>query len=519
MLQRNDTRDALDIAWPSKFNEVPKEVFHREDVYRLELERIFYGAEWHMLAHRSELSKPGDYKTVLIGQSPILVVHGDDGVIRVFANSCTHRGTQLRTCARGNGKEIECPYHRWVFNNQGELMGAPGMREFQKSFRREDYRLKTLRSAEFCGIIFATFSDETPELDDYLGETKPFIAKAVGGDGRSPPGGDGGRAAGLTQPAAPFSCGRERCGGLASTPPASKQLQPGLGDELDAGAMRLLHPMRDVGVRLAQLTPFAEQHWLQQPVIRDIWHDHVLFSGDDVTGIVDFGAVTSIRRSPTSRDWSAAWSVTIDEARTLRARCLCGVATAHRATIGDWSICSTRRDGRVRPSLGSSGSTSIAATWDRWAYRSPAGQDPTAVRAAGGAVSSPQLSFTRSAADSLSFFSRLSIALFSLATILVLSSASLSSSSFRTVRLGGGQWTVQVADPPQLERQNLDLCRRHFRLQINIRRQLRRIELRGNRGLGGQPHAGIRLRGDVVRSARPFSTGLAGRSLSDWRPR
>lgn len=27
------------------------------------------------------------------------------------------------------------------------------------------------------------------------------------------------------------------------------------------------------------------------PVTRDLWHDHVLFTGDEVTGIVDFGAM------------------------------------------------------------------------------------------------------------------------------------------------------------------------------------------------------------------------------------
>ncbi|MEJ1968632.1 MAG: Rieske (2Fe-2S) protein [Rhizomicrobium sp.] len=102
----------MNIRWPSKFNEIPKEVFHREDVYRLELERIFMGPEWHMVAHRAELANPGDYKTFQIGEAPVLIVHGEDGKLRVFQNACPHRGTQLATCPRGSGRKIECPYHR-----------------------------------------------------------------------------------------------------------------------------------------------------------------------------------------------------------------------------------------------------------------------------------------------------------------------------------------------------------------------------------------------------------------------
>ena len=179
---RNDS--ALDIRWPAKFNEIPKEVFHRPDVFRLELERIFRGPEWHPVAHVAEVPKPGDLKTGYVGAVPVLVVHGDDGMVRVFQNSCAHRGTQLKTCARGNADKIECPYHRWTFSNRGELLGAPGMGDFPKDFRKEDYGLRVLRSEQICGLVFVTLSDAAPPLDDYLDSTVEHLARAMGGDGR-----------------------------------------------------------------------------------------------------------------------------------------------------------------------------------------------------------------------------------------------------------------------------------------------------------------------------------------------
>jgi homoserine kinase type II len=40
-----------------------------------------------------------------------------------------------------------------------------------------------------------------------------------------------------------------------------------------------------------QLHPASTIPVPHQPVIRDVWHDHVLFTGDKVTGLVDFGAM------------------------------------------------------------------------------------------------------------------------------------------------------------------------------------------------------------------------------------
>ena len=125
---RNDT--ALDVRWPAKFNEIPKEVFHRADVYRLELERIFHGPEWHPVAHFAEVPKPGDLKTGYVGETPVLIVHGDDGVVRVFQNSCPHRGTPLdwlpdRFLDRG-GRHILCATHGALFRiEDGFCLSGP----------------------------------------------------------------------------------------------------------------------------------------------------------------------------------------------------------------------------------------------------------------------------------------------------------------------------------------------------------------------------------------------------------
>jgi phenylpropionate dioxygenase-like ring-hydroxylating dioxygenase large terminal subunit len=168
------------FPWPEKFSEIPKQAFHREDIYRAELERIFYGPEWHLLAHVSEIPEPGDFKTLDLGEAPLLILRGDDGEVRVFANSCPHRGTRLETRARGNAPDITCPYHRWNFTNRGALVAAPGIERFPDDFRKSDYGMRALRSEIRHGLVFATFGADTVTLDSFLGEGDDYLHKLLG---------------------------------------------------------------------------------------------------------------------------------------------------------------------------------------------------------------------------------------------------------------------------------------------------------------------------------------------------
>jgi anthranilate 1,2-dioxygenase large subunit len=173
------------IQWPAKVNHVPKEIFVRPDVFEEELQKIFYGNEWHAVAHEGEIPEKGDFKTYTLGRVPLLVARDEDGKVNVFYNACSHRGNQVETAAYGNKLEFECPYHRWLFDAKGELVGCPAKKgDFPESFRKEDYPLAKPRVAIIYGLIMVTFSDDTPPIDEWLAGWHDQLADVLGGDGR-----------------------------------------------------------------------------------------------------------------------------------------------------------------------------------------------------------------------------------------------------------------------------------------------------------------------------------------------
>lgn len=168
---------------PSR-NVIPREIYDDPALFPLELERIFRGPLWHPVAHRAEIPRRRDFKTVYVGDVPIVVSRGQDGEVRAFLNACAHRGTMLETRARGTASAFHCPYHRWTYDTAGKLLQCPGEDDFPESFCRADFGLKSVRVAEFCGLIFVTLNPDTPPLEDALAPIAPALADCLGGDGR-----------------------------------------------------------------------------------------------------------------------------------------------------------------------------------------------------------------------------------------------------------------------------------------------------------------------------------------------
>jgi Rieske 2Fe-2S family protein len=131
------------------------------EIYRLEVDHIVM-ENWILAGHVSEVGKPGDFKVIDVAGESAIIVHGSDGTIRAFANVCRHRGSLVCLESSGNTRKFTCPYHGWVFNTEGELIGA---RDMPEKFRREDYGLHAVSLDEVHGLMFICFSDDPPSLE------------------------------------------------------------------------------------------------------------------------------------------------------------------------------------------------------------------------------------------------------------------------------------------------------------------------------------------------------------------
>ncbi len=140
-------------------------LYFNPETFAIERDRIF-SASWQLVGHVHQAEKPGDYFTFDLFGEPLLIVRGDDGILRGFHNVCRHRaGPPASGC--GNRKLFRCAYHGWTYRLDGALLVTP---EFDgvEDFDPREFGLVPVRLEEWSNLIFVNLSGEADPLREVL---------------------------------------------------------------------------------------------------------------------------------------------------------------------------------------------------------------------------------------------------------------------------------------------------------------------------------------------------------------
>ena len=146
---------------------LPASVYTSEEVYRREVEHIF-DKDWFVVGDSTRIPNPGDFFTIDYFGKSIVIVRGEDRVVRGFLNACRHRGTAI-VSGEGNMERFACPYHSWTYRLDGTLLNAMEMQNTQ-GFEKQAFGLIPVRLESWGIFLFITFDPNAVSLSERLGD-------------------------------------------------------------------------------------------------------------------------------------------------------------------------------------------------------------------------------------------------------------------------------------------------------------------------------------------------------------
>ena len=120
-----------------------------------------------------DLPEPGSFLTNDDLGIPILATRDADGTFRAFVNAVPPpRREWSRPSERGTKRRFTCPFHAWIYDSAGELVGLPEPEHFG-DVDRSCLGLRPLPAEERHGLLFVHPDPERRRrstLDHLLGE-------------------------------------------------------------------------------------------------------------------------------------------------------------------------------------------------------------------------------------------------------------------------------------------------------------------------------------------------------------
>jgi len=128
--------------------------------------------QWAGLAVAADVPEPGDAIPITFLGIPLLLIRDRQGMVRVFQNTCRHRGMILVEEPRKIEGAIRCAYHSWCYSTDGKLVstphvGGPGQNSHE-GIDRSLLGLIEVRSHIWRDVVWINISGDAPAFEDAM---------------------------------------------------------------------------------------------------------------------------------------------------------------------------------------------------------------------------------------------------------------------------------------------------------------------------------------------------------------
>lgn len=158
---------------------ISSEVYRSEALFQEEQIRLL-NKVWLLACHESEIPNKGDFRTFNHLDIPMVVIRGDDGVIRTLVNVCSHRSAPVVRTPSGNAQRLVCFFHLWTYDTQGNCVTQTrdiGYKEVGPPKERSG--LRVIRTEVNCGLVFYNMDDGAGPLDEFLADSLDTLRAAL----------------------------------------------------------------------------------------------------------------------------------------------------------------------------------------------------------------------------------------------------------------------------------------------------------------------------------------------------
>jgi phenylpropionate dioxygenase-like ring-hydroxylating dioxygenase large terminal subunit len=151
---------------------LPYRWYTDSEVLARERERVF-AHSWQYAGHSGQLSEPGSYFTVRVGDIPLVVVRDREDELRAFVNVCRHRGAEV-VSGEGRCTTLQCHYHAWTYGLDGGLRAAPRS-DGDPDFDHEALGLRPAQVDTWGPFVFVNADAGAAPLAETLGDLPRLV--------------------------------------------------------------------------------------------------------------------------------------------------------------------------------------------------------------------------------------------------------------------------------------------------------------------------------------------------------